>query len=62
MDLFYKIAEHFSNHWREYATAGAITGFFLLTAFAGNYDGREIEDKPKTNKRNLERLIRFPKP
>lgn len=54
--------QHFSNYLKEYATAGGVAGFLVLSAIAGIYDGREIEDKPKTNKRNLERLIRFPKP
>lgn len=62
MDIVYNIIQHFSNYSREYATAGAVAGFLILSAIAGIYDGREIEDKPKTNKRNLERLIRFPKP
>jgi hypothetical protein len=58
MDIIYNIIQHFSNNWREYKIAGLITGFLLLSAVAGNYDGKEIESKIK--KRNLEHRITKP--
>jgi len=61
MNIIYNIIQHFSDNWRDYITVGAVTGFLFLSAVAGNYDGREIENKPR-NKRDIERLIKFPKP
>jgi len=61
MNIFYKIAEHFSEQWQVYATAGAVTGFFLLTAYAGKYDGKEIEENKHEEikkRRNLGDLLK----